>query len=231
MWWMSNFTALKSRVTTIVHLKFRCLKLKSADLYASVSRFFRCIYICSSLLYRSAFETHHATLVAPHVMHVYVSQLCRTLLYQRRWGSKARRSCAKWTQLALPHEIWLFVWFWTQDALKWNLMVCRELTRALLKHDFGIQWSLAEGQLIPPVKNRINYIHWLEDLLEQSSPAGKAPINHLDWTSLCSPWLWAHIYLSCNQPSICGNEADYSVSVQVIHRLSEGCCQNTNGAL
>ena len=63
-------------------------------------------------------------------------------------------------------------------------MVCRELTRALLKHDFGIQWSLAEGQLIPPVKNRINYIHWLEDLLEQSSPAGQAPINHLVWTSL-----------------------------------------------
>lgn len=52
------------------------------------------------------------------------------------------------------------------------VLACRELTRSLLKHDFGINWDLEEGQLIPAVTNRINYIHWLEDLLALSSPSG-----------------------------------------------------------
>ena len=48
----------------------------------------------------------------------------------------------------------------------------RELTRALLKEDFGVAWWVADGQLIPPVPNRANYIHWIEDLLRLSSPPG-----------------------------------------------------------
>eukprot|EP00884_Botryococcus_braunii_P012832 jgi/Botrbrau1/2154/Bobra.0093s0055.2 len=41
---------------------------------------------------------------------------------------------------------------------------CRQLTRALLLHDYGIRWWLPEGHLVPPVTNRANYIHWLQDL-------------------------------------------------------------------
>jgi 23S rRNA (adenine1618-N6)-methyltransferase len=56
---------------------------------------------------------------------------------------------------------------------------CRELTRVLLRHDFGVEWWVPEGQLVPPLTNRANYIHWLQDLLALSSPpdggGGAAP--------------------------------------------------------
>lgn len=49
----------------------------------------------------------------------------------------------------------------------------RHLTRALLKEDFGVlDWWVPDGQLIPPVPNRLNYIHWIEDLLRMSCPLG-----------------------------------------------------------
>lgn len=47
-----------------------------------------------------------------------------------------------------------------------------ELTRTLLLHDFGINWDIPIGQLVPPLTSRMNYIHWLEDLLVLSSPPG-----------------------------------------------------------
>lgn len=50
---------------------------------------------------------------------------------------------------------------------------CRELTRVLLRHDFGLEWWVPLGQLVPPVTNRANYIHWLEDLLSLSAPKGE----------------------------------------------------------
>ena len=53
------------------------------------------------------------------------------------------------------------------------MMMPRQLTRALLKHDFGIDWWVDDGQLVPAVTNRANYIHWLQDLLQLSSPSGK----------------------------------------------------------
>ena len=49
-----------------------------------------------------------------------------------------------------------------------------EVTRALLHADFGVTWELQQGQLVPPVANRANYIHWLEDLLRLSSPVEPA---------------------------------------------------------
>ena len=33
-------------------------------------------------------------------------------------------------------------------------------------------WWVPDGQLVPPVTNRANYIHWLEDLLALSLPPG-----------------------------------------------------------
>ena len=51
-----------------------------------------------------------------------------------------------------------------------------EITRALLHADFGVTWDLQPGQLVPPVANRANYIHWLEDLLRLSSPDEPAQV-------------------------------------------------------
>lgn len=48
----------------------------------------------------------------------------------------------------------------------------RQLTATLLRHDFNIDWWLPEGQLVPTVTNRANYIHWINDLLQLSSPEG-----------------------------------------------------------
>ncbi|KAJ7533205.1 hypothetical protein O6H91_13G037600 [Diphasiastrum complanatum] len=44
----------------------------------------------------------------------------------------------------------------------------RELTKVLLEHDYGIKWWIPDGQLCPTVPNRVNYIHWIEDLLSLS---------------------------------------------------------------
>ena len=54
----------------------------------------------------------------------------------------------------------------------------RQLTATLLKADFGIDWWLPEGQLVPTVTNRANYVHWVNDLLALSAPepaAGEEP--------------------------------------------------------
>jgi hypothetical protein len=56
------------------------------------------------------------------------------------------------------------------DFTSWH--ATQQLTAALLAVDFGIDWSLPEGQLVPPVPNRANYVHWLHDLLQLSGPSG-----------------------------------------------------------
>jgi len=57
------------------------------------------------------------------------------------------------------------------DFTSWE--ATKELTAALLKVDFGVSWDLPAGQLVPPVPNRANYVHWIADLLQLSSPPGK----------------------------------------------------------
>lgn len=66
---------------------------------------------------------------------------------------------------------------------------CKCLTKALLKHDFGITWTIPDGQLVPPLANRANYIHWLEDLLALSSPERDEPVKGM----LCC----THVYVLC----------------------------------
>lgn len=56
------------------------------------------------------------------------------------------------------------------DFTSWE--ATKELTAALLKVDFGVTWDLPPGQLVPPVPNRANYIHWVANLLALSSPPG-----------------------------------------------------------
>ena len=41
----------------------------------------------------------------------------------------------------------------------------RELTCACLKYEFNLDLSIPSDRLIPTVPQRLNYIHWIEDLL------------------------------------------------------------------
>ncbi|KKZ62279.1 hypothetical protein EMCG_00448 [[Emmonsia] crescens] len=45
----------------------------------------------------------------------------------------------------------------------------QELTKSLLKRDFGLHLDLPDDRLCPPVPNRFNYILWLQDLVDSTS--------------------------------------------------------------
>ena len=52
----------------------------------------------------------------------------------------------------------------------------RELACALLERDFGIKLEIPLDKLIPTVPLRLNYIHWLEDLLSEESGSDGDPL-------------------------------------------------------
>ncbi|GLI79717.1 hypothetical protein PoHVEF18_008057 [Penicillium ochrochloron] len=45
----------------------------------------------------------------------------------------------------------------------------RQLTISLLEHDFGLKVELPNDRLCPPVPNRLNYIIWVQDLLDTAA--------------------------------------------------------------
>ncbi|KAJ5176572.1 RNA N6-adenosine-methyltransferase METTL16 [Penicillium canariense] len=45
----------------------------------------------------------------------------------------------------------------------------RQLTISLLWHDFGLKVELPNDRLCPPVPNRLNYILWVQDLLDSTA--------------------------------------------------------------
>ncbi|KAL7270778.1 hypothetical protein RUND412_006500 [Rhizina undulata] len=45
----------------------------------------------------------------------------------------------------------------------------RELTKSLLKHHFGLDVELPEDRLCPAVPNRLNYILWIQDLIDSTT--------------------------------------------------------------
>ena len=51
----------------------------------------------------------------------------------------------------------------------------RELTCACLEHDFGLQVTIPPGHLVPVIPQKLNYIHWLEDLLGSTSKSESLP--------------------------------------------------------
>ncbi|KAK1934979.1 U6 small nuclear RNA (adenine-(43)-N(6))-methyltransferase [Phytophthora citrophthora] len=55
-------------------------------------------------------------------------------------------------------------------SLAWDdPFAVRELTKTLLLHDFGLQWDIPINRLCPPLPNRLNYLHWIEDLITQAN--------------------------------------------------------------
>ena len=46
-----------------------------------------------------------------------------------------------------------------------NSEALRELTCACLEHDFKLKVEIPPDHLIPTIPQRLNYIHWIEDLL------------------------------------------------------------------
>ncbi len=57
-------------------------------------------------------------------------------------------------------------------ALTTNPAAAIAYNGALLKRDFGIQWTIPVGRLCPPIASRINYILWLQDLIKLNRPTG-----------------------------------------------------------
>ncbi|KAF7903260.1 uncharacterized protein EAF01_006309 [Botrytis porri] len=45
----------------------------------------------------------------------------------------------------------------------------QQLTKSLLKRDFSLNLTLPDDRLCPPVPNRLNYILWLQELIDTSS--------------------------------------------------------------
>jgi len=41
------------------------------------------------------------------------------------------------------------------------------LTRVLLQHDFGLEFSMPLNHLCPPVPQRLNYVHWIAELIDE----------------------------------------------------------------
>ncbi|KAL9617483.1 MAG: hypothetical protein Q9160_007746 [Pyrenula sp. 1 TL-2023] len=54
----------------------------------------------------------------------------------------------------------------TALALQYPNFAKKQLTKSLLHRDFGLEIELPEDRLCPPVPNRLNYIFWLQDLLD-----------------------------------------------------------------
>ena len=41
----------------------------------------------------------------------------------------------------------------------------RTLTKVLLKRDFGLEWDMPDSHLVPGLTGRINYINWIQEVL------------------------------------------------------------------
>ncbi|KAI0376085.1 hypothetical protein F5Y04DRAFT_274007 [Hypomontagnella monticulosa] len=74
-----------------------------------------------------------------------------------------------------------------------------QLTKTLLKLDFGLLADLPMDRLCPPVPNRHNYILWLKDLLDSSSP------SYLDPDAASQPVRrsWSFIATDVDAKSLC----------------------------
>lgn len=106
-----------------------------------------------------------------------------------------------------------------------NPAACRELSKVLLKKDFGVNWDLPEGHLVPPVTNRLNYILWIEDLLNLSSPISTS--NATSDTRTIIKGLDIGCGASCIYPLLGASLLHWHfVGVDVTHEAIEGARKN-----
>ncbi|KFY11431.1 hypothetical protein V491_07213 [Pseudogymnoascus sp. VKM F-3775] len=54
----------------------------------------------------------------------------------------------------------------------------QQLTKSLLKRDFGLKLTLPPDRLCPAVPNRLNYLLWIQDLLDTSTPSPSLADTH-----------------------------------------------------
>ncbi|OTF72507.1 methyltransferase-like protein [Euroglyphus maynei] len=68
-----------------------------------------------------------------------------------------------------------------------DITVLRSLTKTLLKHDFHLDVQIPEQRLVPTVPMRLNYILWIEDLLQYCRLSSASIIQGIDiGTGSCS---------------------------------------------
>ncbi|NQZ23292.1 MAG: 23S rRNA (adenine(1618)-N(6))-methyltransferase RlmF [Colwellia sp.] len=61
-----------------------------------------------------------------------------------------------------------------------NAQAVKSLNQALLKLHYHVnQWNIPEGYLCPPIPGRVDYIHYLADLLEETLPKKSASSNSI----------------------------------------------------
>ena len=56
----------------------------------------------------------------------------------------------------------------------------RVLAKTLLKHDFGLEVEIPQMKLIPAMPLRLNYILWIEDLLNYSGLTDMTSVHGID---------------------------------------------------
>ncbi|KAF4985505.1 hypothetical protein FDECE_16513 [Fusarium decemcellulare] len=79
-------------------------------------------------------------------------------------------------QLALQDKEFARLWNQHKADFFNNTDCVKQLTKTLLKLDFGLEIDLPDDRLCPPVTNRHNYLLWLKGLLDSTSyekPGGK----------------------------------------------------------
>ncbi|KAJ4213557.1 hypothetical protein NW759_010977 [Fusarium solani] len=72
-------------------------------------------------------------------------------------------------QLALQDKAFALLWNKHNTDFFDNPQCVMQLTKTLLKLDFGLEIELPDDRLCPPVTNRHNYVLWLKGLLDSTS--------------------------------------------------------------
>jgi len=64
-----------------------------------------------------------------------------------------------------------------------NPEAVRQLTTAILQHHFGLAVTVPRGHLVPTVPQKLNYLHWIEDLVGSAADpdaSGGGPVRGID---------------------------------------------------
>ena len=54
------------------------------------------------------------------------------------------------------------------------------MTKTLLKHDFNLNVAIPPNKLVPALSLRLNYVLWIEDLLQHSKVTDMTKVTGID---------------------------------------------------